>query len=85
MITSDDLCHYSYSYSYVMCLNSYKMHHIEFLLTGKMQDITSEIGVTSFNKVCCALSQHFSSKNQFLSCYHAVLSKFQYSWRGFHV
>ena len=30
--------------SYIMCLNSFKMHQIEFLLPGKMQITTSEIG-----------------------------------------
>ena len=37
------------------------MHHI------KMQVTTSEIDVTSFNMVCCALSQHITSKNQFVT------------------
>ena len=36
--------------SYLICVNSYKMHHIEFPLPGYIQVTTSDIYVTSVNK-----------------------------------
>ena len=61
----------------LICLNFYKMHHIEFLLPGKIHVTTSDIYVTSFNKVCtllCFKSIHFFKE----SCKLEVVSRLIY-------